>query len=108
MTLAQEVNILLDELSKQIKVADQIKIDEIKARLNKVTREGEIIKDIFTSKRSLIISYDPWSFILLSSFSTYKFSELIIPSFISNSPLMSAGELLKPSVISDKDLLKFL
>ena len=49
MTLAQEVNILLDELSKQIKVADQIKIDEIKARLNKVTREGEIIKDIFTN-----------------------------------------------------------
>ena len=49
MTLAQEVNILLDELSKQIKVADQIKIDEIKARLNKITREGEIIKDIFTN-----------------------------------------------------------
>ena len=49
MTLAQEVNILLDELSKQIKVADQIKIDEIKARLNKVTRQGEIIKDIFTN-----------------------------------------------------------
>ena len=49
MTLAQEVNILLDELSKQIKVADQIKIDEIKARLNKVTRGGEIIKDIFTN-----------------------------------------------------------
>ena len=49
MTLAQEVNTLLDELSKQIKLADQIKIDEIKARLNKVTRQGEIIKDIFTN-----------------------------------------------------------
>ena len=49
MTLAQEVNILLDELSKQIKVNDEIKINEIKARLNKVTREGEIIKDIFTN-----------------------------------------------------------
>ncbi len=49
MTLAQEVNTLLDELSKQIKVADQIKIDEIKARLNKLTRQGEIIKDIFTN-----------------------------------------------------------
>ena len=49
MSLADEVNILLDELSKQIKVDDQIKVAEIKARLNKVTREGEIIKDIFTN-----------------------------------------------------------
>ena len=49
MSLAQEVNVLLDELSKQIKVDDQIKVAEIKARLNKVTRDGEIIKDIFTN-----------------------------------------------------------
>ena len=49
MSLADEVKILLDELSKQIKVDDQIKVAEIKARLNKVTREGEIIKDIFTN-----------------------------------------------------------
>ena len=49
MSLADEVNTLLDELSKQIKVDDQIKVAEIKARLNKVTREGEIIKDIFTN-----------------------------------------------------------
>ena len=49
MSLAQEVNILLDELSKQIKTENQIGVSEIKARLNKLTREGEIIKDIFTN-----------------------------------------------------------
>ena len=49
MDLASEVNILLDELSKQIKLGDQIKIDEIKNRLNKKTRQGEIVKDIFTN-----------------------------------------------------------
>ena len=49
MALADEVNTLLDELSKQIKTADQIGVAEIKARLNKVTREGEIIKNIFTN-----------------------------------------------------------
>ena len=49
MSLAEEVNILLDDLSTQIKNQDQIKVDEIKANLNKLTREGEIIKDIFTN-----------------------------------------------------------
>jgi hypothetical protein len=49
MSLAEEVNILLDDLSTQIKNQDQIKADEIKAKLNKLTREGEIIKDIFTN-----------------------------------------------------------
>ena len=49
MSLAEEVNILLDDLSTQIKNQDQIKVDEIKAKLNKLTREGEIIKDIFTN-----------------------------------------------------------
>jgi hypothetical protein len=49
MSLAEEVNILLDDLSTQIKNQDQIKVDEIKARLNKLTRQGEIIKDIFTN-----------------------------------------------------------
>ena len=49
MSLAEEVNILLDDLSTQIKNQDQKKVDEIKAKLNKLTREGEIIKDIFTN-----------------------------------------------------------
>lgn len=49
MSLAEEVNILLDDLSTQIKNQDQIKVDEIKAKLNKLTRQGEIIKDIFTN-----------------------------------------------------------
>ena len=49
MNLADEINSLLDQLSNQIKTDDQIGIAEIKARLNKVTREGEIVKDIFTN-----------------------------------------------------------
>lgn len=49
MSLAEDVNTLLDDLSTQIKNQDQIKVDEIKAKLNKLTREGEIIKDIFTN-----------------------------------------------------------
>jgi phosphorylcholine metabolism protein LicD len=49
MSLADEVNTLLDQLSQQIKSADQTGVGEIKARLNKLTREGEIIKDIFTN-----------------------------------------------------------
>ena len=49
MSLAEDVNTLLDDLSTQIKNQDQIKVDEIKADLNKLTREGQIIKDIFTN-----------------------------------------------------------
>jgi hypothetical protein len=49
MNLADEINALLDQLSDQIKTDDQIGIAEIKARLNKVTREGEIVKNIFTN-----------------------------------------------------------
>lgn len=49
MSLAREVNKLLDELSLQITVGDEIKIVEIKSKLNKLTRSGEIIRDIFTN-----------------------------------------------------------
>jgi hypothetical protein len=49
MDLAHEINALLDELSKQIKLGDQIKIAEIKNRLNKKTRQGEIVENIFTN-----------------------------------------------------------
>ena len=49
MDLATEINTLLDELSKQIKTGDQGKIAEIKNRLNNKTRQGEIVKDIFTN-----------------------------------------------------------
>ena len=49
MSLAREVNKLLDELSVQIKTDEQIGVAEIKGKLNKLTRDGEIIKDIFTN-----------------------------------------------------------
>ena len=49
MSLAREVNKLLDELSLQKTVGDEIKIVEIKSKLNKLTRSGEIIRDIFTN-----------------------------------------------------------
>ena len=49
MSLAREVNKLLDELSVQIKTDEQIGVGEIKEKLNKLTRDGEIIKDIFTN-----------------------------------------------------------
>ena len=49
MDLASEINALLDELSKQIKIGDQDKIVEIKSRLNKKTRQGEIVTNIFTN-----------------------------------------------------------
>ena len=48
MSLAREVNKLLDELSVQIKTDEQIGVGEIKEKLNKLTRDGEIIRDIFT------------------------------------------------------------
>ena len=49
MSLAREVNKLLDELSVQLKTDEQIGVAEIKEKLNKLTRDGEIIKDIFTN-----------------------------------------------------------
>ena len=49
MDLASEINVLLDELSKQIKIGDQDKVAEIKNRLNKKTRQGEIVANIFTN-----------------------------------------------------------
>jgi hypothetical protein len=49
MSLAREVNKLLDELSVQIKTDEQIGVGEIKEKLNKLTRDGEIIRDIFTN-----------------------------------------------------------
>ena len=49
MSLAREVNKLLDELSVQLKTDEQIGVGEIKEKLNKLTRDGEIIKDIFTN-----------------------------------------------------------
>ena len=49
MSLAREVNKLLDELSVQLKTDEQIGVAEIKGKLNKLTRDGEIIKDIFTN-----------------------------------------------------------
>ena len=49
MSLAREVNKLLDELSVQIKTDEQIGVGEIKEKLNKLTRDGEIIRDVFTN-----------------------------------------------------------
>jgi hypothetical protein len=49
MDLANEINVLLDELSKQIKLGDEQKIIEITNRLNKKTRQGEIVQNIFTN-----------------------------------------------------------
>ena len=49
MDLASEINVLLDELSKQIKLGDEQKIIEITNRLNKKTRQGEIVQNIFTN-----------------------------------------------------------
>lgn len=49
MSLAKEVNKLLDELSVQMKTDEQIGVGEIKEKLNKLTRDGEIIRDVFTN-----------------------------------------------------------
>ena len=49
MDLASEINVLLDELSKQLELGDEQKIIEITNRLNKKTRQGEIVQNIFTN-----------------------------------------------------------
>jgi len=49
MDLASEINTLLDELSLEIKAEDEIKVVEIKESLNKKTRQGEIVTNIFTN-----------------------------------------------------------
>jgi len=49
MDLASEINTLLDELSLAIKAEDEIKVVEIKESLNKKTRQGEIVTNIFTN-----------------------------------------------------------
>jgi len=49
MDLASEINTLLDELTLAIKAEDEIKVVEIKESLNKKTRQGEIVTNIFTN-----------------------------------------------------------
>jgi len=51
MNLAQEVNILLDDLSAELKKdkSDKSKITEIKNELNNKTKNGNRCRDLFTN-----------------------------------------------------------